>query len=166
MLANAAAMNYGFAFRIATYIALRKIPTDVFGGPSPAAFVVDSPHNSIYEEPLVGGESAVVHRHNSCRAYPAELMPAGTVFGKTGLALLLPGPIDVARTWRVAGRIRAQPALRLPWRRHGGHLLRSPRAVRPGPESRTRPCGSATPTPRPPARRIWMTRAWTPCSRC
>ena len=73
MLANAAAMNYGFAFRIATYAALRQIAADVFGGYA-GQLVVDSPHNSIYEEE-VDGEPAVVHRHNSCRAYPAELMP-------------------------------------------------------------------------------------------
>ncbi|HEY1320215.1 MAG TPA: RtcB family protein [Streptosporangiaceae bacterium] len=89
MLANSAAMNYGFAFRIAVYTALRRIAADVFGG-SPGELVVDSPHNSIYEE-QVGGEPAVIHRHNSCRAYPAELMPAGTTFAGTGQAVLLPG---------------------------------------------------------------------------
>jgi tRNA-splicing ligase RtcB len=52
--------------------------------------VVDSPHNSIYEE-QVGGEWAIVHRHNSCRAYPASMMPPGTAFGAAGQALLLPG---------------------------------------------------------------------------
>jgi RNA-splicing ligase RtcB len=89
MLANAAAMNYGFAFRIAVYAALRQLAADVFGG-SPGNLVVDSPHNSIYEEE-VGGAPAVVHRHNSCRAFPAELMPAGTTFAQTGQAVLLPG---------------------------------------------------------------------------
>jgi tRNA-splicing ligase RtcB len=89
MLANAAAMNYGFAFRIAVYTALRRIAADVFGG-SAGQLVVDSPHNSIYEE-VVGGEPAVVHRHNSCRAFPAELMPAGTTFAETGQAVLVPG---------------------------------------------------------------------------
>ena len=47
MLANAAAMNYGFAFRLATYAGLRRIARDVFGG-SGGRLVVDSPHNSIY----------------------------------------------------------------------------------------------------------------------
>jgi tRNA-splicing ligase RtcB len=89
MLANAAAMNYGFAFRIAVYAALRKIAADVFGGP-PGQLVVDSPHNSIYEE-KVDGRPAVVHRHNSCRAYPAHLMPPGTTFAETGQAILVPG---------------------------------------------------------------------------
>ena len=89
MLANAAAMNYGFAFRIANYAALRRIAADVFGG-SPGQLVVDSPHNSIYEEE-VGGQPAVVHRHNSCRAYPAELMRPGTTFAETGQAVLVPG---------------------------------------------------------------------------
>jgi tRNA-splicing ligase RtcB len=89
MLANAAAMNYGFAFRLAIYAGLRQIATDVFGG-SPGPLIVDSPHNSIYVE-QVGGRPAVVHRHNSCRAYPAELMPPGTTFAQTGQAVLVPG---------------------------------------------------------------------------
>lgn len=88
MLANAAAMNYGFAFRMFTYAALRQIAAAAFGASS--TLVVDSPHNSIYEED-VAGESAVVHRHNSCRAFPASLMRPGTVFGDTGQAILVPG---------------------------------------------------------------------------
>ena len=75
MLANAAAMNYGFAFRIAVYAGLRRIAADVFGG-SPGQLVVDSPHNSIYEEE-VGGERG--------RGAPAQLVPG------------LPGGTDAAR---------------------------------------------------------------------
>jgi tRNA-splicing ligase RtcB len=104
MLANAAAMNYGFAFRIATYAALKRIAADVFGGG--ARLVVDSPHNSIYEESLPGsapGTTAVIHRHNSCRAYPAELSPAGTVFAQTGQAVLLPGTSRTSSYLGVAG---------------------------------------------------------------
>ncbi|HEY6793139.1 MAG TPA: RtcB family protein [Kineosporiaceae bacterium] len=89
LLANAAAMNYGFAFRTATYAGLSRIASAVFGGAG-GRLVVDSPHNSIYEE-RVEGVDAVVHRHNSCRAWPAALMPAGTTFARTGQALLLPG---------------------------------------------------------------------------
>lgn len=88
MLANAAAMNYGFAFRAAIYGSIRALAKRCFG--ATARLVVDSPHNSIYEED-VGGRSAIVHRHNSCRAYPASLMPDGTTFGDVGQALLLPG---------------------------------------------------------------------------
>jgi RNA-splicing ligase RtcB len=89
MLANAAAMNYGFAFRAATYAGLMRIANQAFG-PTGGRLVVDSPHNSIYEED-VDGTSAIVHRHNSCRAYPASRMPTGTVFGDVGQATLLPG---------------------------------------------------------------------------
>jgi RNA-splicing ligase RtcB len=32
-----------------------------------------------------------VHRHNTCRAYPAELMTDHPVFARTGQPLLLPG---------------------------------------------------------------------------
>lgn len=88
MLANAAAMNYGFAFRLTTYAFLRRLAADVFGARS--RLLVDSPHNSIYEEE-VEGERAIVHRHNSCRAFPAERMRHHPVFGITGQPLLLPG---------------------------------------------------------------------------
>lgn len=101
LLANAAAMNYGFAFRIATYTALRRIAADVFGGTG-GELVVDSPHNSIYEE-VVDGESAVVHRHNACRAYPASMMPAGTTFAETGQAVLVPGTHRTSSYLCVAG---------------------------------------------------------------
>jgi tRNA-splicing ligase RtcB (3'-phosphate/5'-hydroxy nucleic acid ligase) len=109
MLANAAAMNYGFAFRVATYAALKRIAADVFGGTG-GRLVVDSPHNSIYEEPLTGlgvGRTAVVHRHNSCRAYPAQLAPAGTVFASTGQAVLLPGTCRTSSYLAVAGPLAA-----------------------------------------------------------
>ena len=89
MLANAAAMNYGFAFRAATYAGLMGLANQAFG-PTGGRLVVDSPHNSIYEEE-VDGASAIVHRHNSCRAYPASKMPANTAFGEVGQATLLPG---------------------------------------------------------------------------
>jgi RNA-splicing ligase RtcB len=101
MLLNAAAMNYGFAFRVSTYAALRRIAADSFGG-SLGRLVVDSPHNSIYEEP-VNGHTAIVHRHNACRAYPAPMMPAGTAFAETGQAVLLPGTHRTSSYLAVAG---------------------------------------------------------------
>lgn len=101
MLLNAAAMNYGFAFREATYASLRRIAADCFGG-SVGRLIVDSPHNSIYEEP-VNGQQAVVHRHNACRAFPAAMMPAGTTFARTGQAVLLPGTHRTSSYLGVAG---------------------------------------------------------------
>jgi RNA-splicing ligase RtcB len=101
MLATAAAMNYGFAFRVATYASLRRIAADSFGG-AMGRLVVDSPHNSIYEEP-VGDGTAVVHRHNACRAFPAELMTPGTTFAETGQAVLLPGTHRTSSYLAVAG---------------------------------------------------------------
>ena len=106
MLANAAAMNYGYAFRMATYQALRQLAADAFGG-APGSLVVDSPHNSIYEED-VAGERAVVHRHNSCRAYPAHLMTPGTTFAQTGQAVLLPGTHRTSSYLAVAGSSSSQ----------------------------------------------------------
>jgi RNA-splicing ligase RtcB len=101
MLANAAAMNYGYAFRLATYAALRTLALRAFGG-EPGRLVVDSPHNSIYEE-QVGEARAVVHRHNSCRAYPASRMAPGTTFARTGQAVLLPGTHRTSSYLAVAG---------------------------------------------------------------
>lgn len=106
MLANAAAMNYGYAFRMVTYQALRTLAAEAFGG-APGRLVVDSPHNSIYEED-VAGERAVVHRHNSCRAYPAPLMRPGTTFAQTGQAVLLPGTHRTSSYLAVAGSASAQ----------------------------------------------------------
>ncbi|HEV7148904.1 MAG TPA: RtcB family protein [Pedococcus sp.] len=106
MLANAAAMNYGYAFRMATYQALRTLAAEAFGG-APGSLVVDSPHNSIYEED-VAGERAIVHRHNSCRAFPASRMRPGTTFAETGQAVLLPGTHRTSSYLAVAGESSAQ----------------------------------------------------------
>ena len=89
MLANVMAMNYGFAFRVAVYSILSELLAETFG-PIGSRLIVDSPHNSIYEE-QVDGVTAVVHRHNSARAYPASRMAHHPVFGRIGQPLLLPG---------------------------------------------------------------------------
>jgi tRNA-splicing ligase RtcB len=89
LLANAAAMNYGFAYRLASYASLRAIAARTLGATG-GRLVVDSPHNSIYEEE-VDGAPALVHRHNSCRAYPASRMAGHPVFAATGQPVLLPG---------------------------------------------------------------------------
>jgi len=88
MLANAVAMNYGFAYRQATYSTLRSTAQRAFG--ARMNLIVDSPHNTIYDE-TIRGEAAVVHRHNSARAFPASRMQGHPVFGETGMPLLLPG---------------------------------------------------------------------------
>ena len=89
MLANAMAMNYGFAFRLSTLASLREFLRASFGA-SESRLVVDSPHNSIYEED-VDGQRALVHRHNAARAFPASRMKDHPVFGRIGQPLLLPG---------------------------------------------------------------------------
>jgi tRNA-splicing ligase RtcB (3'-phosphate/5'-hydroxy nucleic acid ligase) len=89
LLANALAMNYGFAFRLATYAALRGIAHEVLGS-NRDRLIVDSPHDSMYEEEF-GGESVVMHRHNSSRAFPASKMAGHPVFASTGQPVLLPG---------------------------------------------------------------------------
>ena len=100
-MANAMAMNYGFAFRVSAYAALRELLRKAFGGVN-AHLVVDSPHNSIYEEEI-GGETVVVHRHNAARAYPASKMTGHPLFGRTGQPLLLPGTHRTASYLCTAG---------------------------------------------------------------
>jgi tRNA-splicing ligase RtcB len=89
MLANGMAMNYGFAFRLSAYASLRAIVRESFGAAG-SRLVVDSPHNSIYEEWVDGG-TAIVHRHNACRVYPPSAAPDHPIFRKIGRPLLLPG---------------------------------------------------------------------------
>jgi tRNA-splicing ligase RtcB len=101
MLANVMAMNYGFAFRLSVFAILTKLLDESFGA-NGSRLVVDSPHNSIYEEEI-DGERALVHRHNAARAYPASRMKHHAVFGKTGQALLLPGTDRTSSYLCVAG---------------------------------------------------------------
>jgi tRNA-splicing ligase RtcB (3'-phosphate/5'-hydroxy nucleic acid ligase) len=89
LLANAMAMNYGFAFRLSSYASFRPLLRECLGATS-SRLVIDSPHNTIYEED-VDGETALVHRHNACRVYPASTQLGHHVFGKIGRPLLLPG---------------------------------------------------------------------------
>ena len=89
MLANLAAMNYGFAFRLCAYANLQAMLREAFG-PTGGRLVVDSPHNAIYEEE-VDGETAIVHRHNACRVNPADPLAEDPVLERIGLPLLLPG---------------------------------------------------------------------------
>ena len=88
LFAQRLSMNYGFAYRMATYAALRGFARDAFG--ARLELVVDSPHNSIYEE-TVDGQQAYVHRHNSARAWTPEMMEGHPAFARTGQPLLLPG---------------------------------------------------------------------------
>jgi len=101
MLANVMAMNYGFAFRLAVYSILGELLKESLGA-ADSRLIVDSPHNSIYEEEIEG-ESAVVHRHNSARAYPASRMAHHPLFGRIGQPLLLPGTNRTSSYLCVAG---------------------------------------------------------------
>jgi len=89
LLANAAAMNYGFAYRLAVYAELRAVAAAALGAAG-SGLVVDSPHDTLYEEEH-GGESVLVHRYKSCRAFPASKMAGHPVFGRTGQPVLVPG---------------------------------------------------------------------------
>jgi tRNA-splicing ligase RtcB (3'-phosphate/5'-hydroxy nucleic acid ligase) len=88
-LANAMAMNYGFAFRLSTYAGLRLLLHSCLGARA-VRLLVDTSHNSIYEED-VNGEPAIVHRHNACRIFPASELAGHPAFATTGQPLLLPG---------------------------------------------------------------------------
>jgi RNA-splicing ligase RtcB len=106
MLANAMAMNYGFAFRMSSYATFRSLLRECFAAREPR-LVVDSPHNSIYEEEL-DGESVIVHRHNSARAFPAARMSSHPIFGRIGQPILLPGTNRTSSYVCVAGDGAAQ----------------------------------------------------------
>jgi RNA-splicing ligase RtcB len=101
MLSNLVAMNYGFAFRLSAYAILTQLAEASFGTAAPR-LVVDSPHNSIYEEEI-DGENVIVHRHNSARAYPASRMADHPLFARTGQPLLLPGTNRTSSFLCVAG---------------------------------------------------------------
>ena len=101
MLMNTMAMNYGFAFRLAAYMNLRALLAKSFGV-GDTQLVVDSPHNSIYEED-VDGAPALVHRHNTARAYPADRMSGHPLFAKIGQPILLPGTNRTSSYLCVAG---------------------------------------------------------------
>ena len=165
MLANAAAMNYGFAFRIATYATLRRLAAECFGGAT-GRLVVDSPHNSIYEED-VAGTDAVVHRHNSCRAFPAERMRPGTTFASTGQAVLLPGTHRTSSYLAVAGpQRRGEPALRLPRRGDGRLPARPPGALVDRPARAAARVATGTTTQHRPSQRTSTTSGSTPPCAC
>ena len=101
MLSTVMAMNYGFAFRTAVYSILTELLRETWGtGHTP--LIVDSPHNTIYEEEL-DGERAIVHRHNAARAYPASRMAGHPLFGRIGQPLLLPGTNRTSSYLCVAG---------------------------------------------------------------
>jgi tRNA-splicing ligase RtcB (3'-phosphate/5'-hydroxy nucleic acid ligase) len=101
MLANVMAMNYGFAFRLATYSTLTELARSRLGATT-ARLIVDSPHNTIYEEEI-GGRRAIVHRHNAARAYPASRMAHHPLFGKIGQPVLVPGTSRTSSYLCVAG---------------------------------------------------------------
>ncbi|MER5449787.1 RtcB family protein [Streptomyces sp. NPDC002766] len=88
LLAQRLAMNYGFAYRLATYASLSAFARLAFG--ASLRLVVDSPHNSVYEE-LVDGRPAFVHRHNAARAWTPDMLPGHPAFARTGQPLLVPG---------------------------------------------------------------------------
>jgi tRNA-splicing ligase RtcB (3'-phosphate/5'-hydroxy nucleic acid ligase) len=101
MLATVMAMNYGFAFRLGTFAALDAQARRSLGA-SGVRLVVDSPHNTIYEE-QIGGQRAIVHRHNAARAFPASRMAHHPVFGRIGQPVLLPGTSRTSSYLCVAG---------------------------------------------------------------
>jgi tRNA-splicing ligase RtcB (3'-phosphate/5'-hydroxy nucleic acid ligase) len=101
MLANVMAMNFGFAFRLSAYAILTSLLRTSLGA-GDTRLIVDSPHNSIYEEEI-DGDVAVVHRHNAARAYPASRMADHPLFGRIGQPLLLPGTNRTSSYLCVAG---------------------------------------------------------------
>ena len=130
LLATRLAMNYGFAYRMATYAALRAAARSAFGATT--RLVVDSPHNSIYEE-QVGGAPRL-------RAPPQRL--PGLPGGDDGR------PPGVRRDRPAAAAARHQPDLLLPVR---ARIRRPPQPLQRLPRNRAassrRSSGPAGPGP-------------------
>ena len=128
MLANAMAMNYGFAFRLSTYASLQALLRRTFG-PTESKLVVDSPHNSIYEEEI-NGEPALVHRHNAARAYPADRV-AGASDLQSDRPAAAASRDEPDLFLSLCGRRRGggEPLLSLPWRRRECQGVRPARPV-------------------------------------
>jgi len=101
MLSNIMAMNYGFAFRVAVFSILSELLRESMGAED-SRLVVDSPHNTAYEED-VDGQRAIVHRHNAARAFPASRMADHPLFRATGQPLLLPGTNRTSSYLCIAG---------------------------------------------------------------
>jgi RNA-splicing ligase RtcB len=158
LLATRLAMNYGFAYRMATYAELRRMAHSAFG--TTARLVVDSPHNSIYEE-TVDGTHACVHRHNACRAYPAALMKDHPAFARTGQPLLPPGT-NRTSSYLACRRTPPTAASTPPATAPAASSPPSSAPAAPGPTQLAGPRpATATTAPPPPRCRIWMTAAST-----
>ena len=163
MLANAAAMNYGFAFRVAIYAGLRQIATEVFGGPpgqlvgTPRTTPSTRRRSAAGPPSCTGTTHAALTRRNSCRRGPPSPRPARRCWSRAPTGRRRTCASQADRPTRCIPPATAQA----PWS-----------AISPagGSPARTRssgpPCGSATTTPPRPAPRISTTRAWTRFSRC
>ena len=160
LLANAAAMNYGFAFRTATYGTLSSArPGDLRRPRRPAG----------------GRLAAQLHlrgagRRTAGHRAPAQLLPrlpgVDDAAGH-GVRHRRPGPPGAGHTphlllpLRGRGRSRTEPVLRLPRRRDADQPVRQLRPVRPGPTAPASRCASATARTSPPRCRNSTTAAWT-----
>lgn len=66
----AIAMNYGYAYRAATFARVRDALADLANDRT-VRLVYDSSHNSIQRD-TIQGEELWVHRHNACRVLPGD----------------------------------------------------------------------------------------------
>ena len=66
------AMNYGYAYRLATFAMVSDAIKKVYGQDHTARMIVDKSHNHIRKE-RVHNEDVFVYRHNAERIYPGEV---------------------------------------------------------------------------------------------
>ena len=85
MLANVMAMNYGFAFRLSAYAMPDRARCGSRSAHGESRLVVDSPHNSIYEEEIDGerGDRPPPQRRPRL---PGSRMTHHPIFGRIGQA--------------------------------------------------------------------------------
>ena len=102
MLATAAAMNYGFAFRTATYAALRKIAAELLRRRHRAGWSWTRPTTASTRSPSGSGPASSTGTTPAAPS-PASMMAPGTTFAETGQAVLLPGTHRTSSYLAVAG---------------------------------------------------------------
>ena len=90
LVSLAVAMNYGYAYRAATFARVRDALADL-AGDHQVCLIYDSSHNSIQRE-TIDGEELWIHRHNACRVRPGDpSIISGYSHTSSFLAVGLPG---------------------------------------------------------------------------
>ena len=89
ILAKEIAMNFAKVNRLTIIDMIKKSLDEFFTKPK-TSLIIDSNHDSIYEEEFEG-KKLMVHRNGAVRAFPPEKCKKHRTFRKTGYPLMVPG---------------------------------------------------------------------------